>query len=744
MLVVFVRRSSSLCLALAFSLTLGAAPARRAVGATLVAQAAAPSSPSNPSLPPLPTEPSAAGINPNAPTALSADDQRVLDAREAWRRRDKGDRARLVALRDALVAARHPLAVWADYWELSARLDTARQDELDAFYTRWPGTYLEDRLRNDWLLILGARRDWVNFAREIPRFRMNDDREVACYALVLRQQRGEDVRDAARSAWMAQRDGDDGCWLLGRTLFDARVFGLDELWARARLAAENNRPRAARQSVQVVSDADATAVAELFDNPQRYLQRKADATTRGNAELTAMAVVRWSASDPAAAAAQMDERWQAPMQQLGSDTAAWAWSALAKNGAIKLMPEAEGWFQRALAATRGRTFDWNDDTLAWRVRAALRATDAGHWQRVQDAIEAMSPAEQREPAWQYWKARAITAQAAAQLSAVQASVVKTPAPASSNVSAAVAASSPADLQRLAAQQMLERLAGQLNFYGKLASDDLGRLQALPARPAPPTPDERSRMEQHAGLARGLALIALGLRNEGVREWNFALRDFSSDRELLAAAQLACDRQIWDRCINTSERTKVEIDMAQRFPTPYRTEVTEAARKAGLDPALVYGLIRQESRFIADVRSSVGAAGLMQLMPSTAKWTAKRIGLNYSGALITDRATNLELGTAYFKLLLDDFEGSAALAAAGYNAGPNRPRRWRDGPVLEVAAWAENIPFNETRDYVKKVLSNASYYAALLAGRTTATLKPRLGPAVGPRPPNDPPENKDLP
>jgi soluble lytic murein transglycosylase len=144
-------------------------------------------------------------------------------------------------------------------------------------------------------------------------------------------------------------------------------------------------------------------------------------------------------------------------------------------------------------------------------------------------------------------------------------------------------------------------------------------------------------------------------------------------------------------------------------------VIASAKEIGLDPAYVYGLIRQESRFIMDARSHVGASGLMQLMPGTARWTAKKIGLPYAQEQITDRNVNLRLGTTYLKLMLDDFEGSQAMAAAAYNAGPGRPRRWREGASIEPAIWAENIPFAETRDYVKKVLSNATVYSAMLAG-----------------------------
>jgi soluble lytic murein transglycosylase len=211
--------------------------------------------------------------------------------------------------------------------------------------------------------------------------------------------------------------------------------------------------------------------------------------------------------------------------------------------------------------------------------------------------------------------------------------------------------------------------------------------------------------------------------------------------LLAAAQLACDREVWDRCINTSDRTRAEIDIEQRFPMPFRKDVVARAGEVGLDPAYVYGLIRQESRFVMDARSGAGASGLMQIMPATARWTAKKIGLAYSAELLADRDMNLRLGMNYLKLVLDDFGSSQALAAAAYNAGPGRPRKWRDGPVLEPAIWAENVPFAETRDYVKKVLSNATYYAAQL-GMAAPSLKARLGRLIAPGGPN--PLDRELP
>ena len=642
-----------------------------------------------------------------------ASDALVLDAREALRRKEN---VRLAAAATALAQQNHPLAPWAAYWELFNRLPTSTQADLDAFYARWSGTYVEDRLRNDWLLELGKRRDWANFAVDFPRFRMNDDREVTCYALVVEHRAGKPVRDAALAAWLAQREPDDGCHLLATTLYDAKVFGAADVWRKARSAADQGRGRTAQKALAIVGAPAATAAGEAFDSPARFLARARGASERGDAELAAIALVRMAANDAAAAATQMEERWS---RQLPHEVAAWTWAAIAKRSAMDLSADAADHFQQAETRARRHRIDmpWPDDALAWKVRAALRAdAGKGRWKQVLAAIELMPEAEQADPAWTYWKARALTSVAREGL-----------------------AGEPLREQALA---LLGRIAGRLDFYGQLASEALGQSLLPPPRPAPLTPEERAAAAAHPGLQRALQLIGLGLRSEGVREWNFSLRGMD-DRQLLAAAQLACDREVWDRCINTSDRTRAEIDIEQRFPLPFRGDVEATARSVGLDPAYMYGLIRQESRFILDARSGVGASGLMQIMPATARWTAKKLGVDYKDALITDRDLNLRLGANYLKLVLDDFGGSAPMAAAAYNAGPGRPRKWREGPVLEPAVWAENIPFNETRDYVKKVLSNAVWYAARL-GAEAPSLKARLGGPVGPRSDAAAAVNRDLP
>ncbi len=296
--------------------------------------------------------------------------------------------------------------------------------------------------------------------------------------------------------------------------------------------------------------------------------------------------------------------------------------------------------------------------------------------------------------------------------------------------------------------LLAQVVHPLSFYGQLAQEALhGRAAPAITPPAPLTDQERQWALDQPGIDRALRLFALGLRSEAVREWNYTLRHSTpggfNDRQLLATADAACARAIWDRCINTSDRTQGVIDLSQRYPTPFRDEVVQAAREVGLPPSYMYGLIRQESRFIIAARSHVGASGLMQVMPRTAAWTARKLGLDYHPSRLTELDTNLRIGAGYLKLVLDDFQGTEALAAAAYNAGPSRPRRWRQGPTMEAAAWVEKVPLTETRDYVKKVLANAVVYAHLLHGHPLS-ITPRLGATIGPRQVDAPAEAGDLP
>jgi soluble lytic murein transglycosylase len=634
-------------------------------------------------------------------------DQTLLDMAQAYKGRDS---KRLSALLPGTQG--HPLEPWAAYWEARLRLDDFTAADMQAFTRRYPNTYQEDRLRNDWLLLLGQRRDWVTFADEYARYRMRDDREVRCYAALIEEISrgpnavGPSMVDEVRNTWFAQRDAEDGCTEAASQLLLDRKLKADDFWRKARLATEANRPRSAAKVVAVVSPESLPLLNELNDKPTKFLTSKVLAVSNTRREIIVLALTKLAVGDPDNAAVLMESKWSI---QLNAEERNWVWGVIGRQAAQKLQPNASEYYAKVT-----KDSDLTDEQLIWKVRSALRA---GQWKQVISAVAGMSPETQQDPAWVYWKARALQA----------------------NVKS--------DLDRVEPQQLFQSIAGVRGFYEQLALEEIGQKITVPPRPQPPTDEEKAAARANPSFRRALYAIQLGLRSEGVREWNYATnlhdRGGLTDRELLAAADLACQNQLWDRCINTSERTKSFIDFEQRFPTPHRQAVVKRTDEIGLDPAYVYGLIRQESRFIMDARSGVGASGLMQVMPATARWTAKKIGLSdFTVSQLNERDTNIAIGTGYLKLVLDDFDGSMPLAAAAYNAGPGRPRNWRNGPVVEAAIWAENVPFTETRNYVKLVLSNTTNYAALLTGQPQS-LKQRLG-MVGPRDMRQPEPYKDLP
>jgi soluble lytic murein transglycosylase len=634
--------------------------------------------------------------------AQNRGDEVLVEMQQAFRKKDAN---RLSAL---LPQARgHVLEPLAAYWDMRARLETASDADIQNFLNTYAGSYYEDRLRNDWLLQLGKRRDWATFTAEYPRYRMRDDREVRCYALATEAMNSKaDVADEALRLWYAQRDADDGCTYVVEHLHSGRQIQALDLWRKARIAMDANRPRAAQAAVDIEAPRLSLQVALIHADPAKYLDKRILAITRSRKELAVLALIRLANKDPDEAANWLSRRWA---MQLSAEERNWTWGVVGKQAAQKLQDNASSYFAKVQ-----KDSDLNDDLLAWKVRAALRQ---GQWPQVLSATEAMRPETRNDPAWIYWRARALLA------------------------------SGQSDAQRQEGQNLLRQIASVRGFYEQLALEDLGQAITVPERPVALTPQEKAAALLHPGLQRALYAIQIGLRSEGNREWNYHTHLFKpggmNDRELLAAADLACQRQVWDRCINTSERTRDIIDFDQRFPMPLRETVVRRAGEIRLDPAYVYGLIRQESRFVMDARSHVGASGLMQVMPATAKWTAKKIGLtSFTPDQITDREVNVAIGTGYLKLVLDDFEGSMPMATAAYNAGPNRPRNWRNGPVMDGAIWAENIPFQETRDYVKKVLSNTTNYAAILT-RQPQSLKAKLG-KVGPRTASIGDVNTDLP
>lgn len=645
--------------------------------------------------------PAAAAPKAHEPTA----DETFVALRDAARANEPARVADLAAK----LPANFDVPSYVEYYKLrvrifepggAPRLQTP-DAEIRAFLERWQGEAIADRLRNDWLLALGKQRNAELFEEQYPRFVLKDDTQVACYAQAFRLQRmlwDEHAQrmtapaSAAVRDWLASearplmRDArlyTDGCQWLIESLAAGGVFAANDLWLLVRTAYEQNVVAAGRRIARLLPAVDVAAVDQVAERGKTWLA-KADLETTGRRQIAVLALIRIARADPELAAdefTRIAERFPAADQ-------AWIWSKIGEIGARRTLAQAHGWFSRADAAQADADLD--DETLRWQVRTALRA---GDWSMVRRTIERLSTGALRDSAWTYWRARALRAED----------------------------------QREQADALLRSIAAEYSFYGRLAGEELGHSVVMPPRPPAVTPEELAPMRADAGLARALRFYALDLRFEGNREWNWRLRGMS-DRQLLAAAEFARSKEAFDRVINTAERTKVEHDFGLRFLTPFREVFARKSADAGLDGAWVYGLVRQESRFVMNARSGVGASGLMQVMPSTAKWVARRIGLaGYHEGRADDVETNVLLGTSYLRMVLDDLDGSLVLASAAYNAGPSRSRQWRSTLTrpVEGAIFVETIPFNETRDYVKKVLSNAVYYAALFEGRSQS-LKARLG------------------
>jgi len=605
--------------------------------------------------------------------AASLDDA-FLSARDAAR---SGDTRRLEQLLPRFQG--QLLEPYLRYWWLRARLERLDPAEIRAWLAANTDTPLSDYLRRDWLKQLGRSGQWETFSAELPAL-VNEDMETTCYALQARVRTDATALREARPLWFVARALPDSCDPLFDALVRSQQLSVEDVWTRVRLALEAGQAGLAGRVAAFLPKGqapDAGLLAAIAGNPAAHLtDARLELKSRAGREAAMFAVHRLARSSPQQAAAH----WTRLAPRFPEDERGYVWGMLGYFGAMRHDPAALEWFARASGMS--------DLQLAWKVRAALRAQ---RWPEVLAAIEAMTPKEAEDPAWRYWRARSLKV-----------------------------------LGREAeALALLKPLSAEYNFYGQLAQEDLGGKVQAPAPAYKPTEQDIAAIAARPGIRRALALFQLDVRLEAVREWLWAIRGLS-DRQLLAAAEVARRNSVYDRAINTAERTVFEHDFGLRYLAPYRDQLKAAARQLDLDEAWVNGLIRQESRFIADARSRVGASGLMQLMPATARWVAGKIGLkDWQWSQVTEVETNISLGTYYLRHVLDTLDGSPVLASAAYNAGPGRARAWRAGERMEAAIYAESIPFNETRDYVKRVMANSSYYAHNFS-QQAQSLRARIG------------------
>ncbi|UXY15171.1 lytic transglycosylase domain-containing protein [Chitiniphilus purpureus] len=599
--------------------------------------------------------------------------------RDAVRSRDL---ARLSALTEA--ASGDVLEMYPRYHLLSAQLPAAADESVQAFLQRYPNTPLAERLRGEWLAVLGKRGDWDRFIAQYDKLEAPTT-ELVCYAAQAGLARGKPAAaQPVKTLWAVGRAQSDACGPVFDWLFNTGQLGSDDVWLRIRDALARNNADFARQVAARVGnppELQAKSLTLASRDPVKALTGY-NVERRAGREAALYALSRLARTNPDAAAAWLENRsdgWPAEDRRYG-------WQQVAEAAAKQRHPQASRWFSQG-----GMPQQPHQTTArAWAIRAALRAYDTG---ALLERIDALPASEAADPAWRYWKAQALKAR-----------------------------------QRGAeAEALLAGVASNDDYYGLLAHGELQTplAAANQTQPYRPGDAEIAAMRARPGIARALALLDGGWRVEGVREWNWALRG-TSQPELVAAAHLAQRAGHYDRAIYAAEQAKTFAELALRYPQPFRGQIERQARQNGLDAAWVFGLIRQESRFVTNARSHVGAGGLMQLMPATAKWvSAKLDNGTFKQADVHQPESNLEMGAFYLRYILDRLQSHPVLATAGYNAGPGRARAWQDSAALDAAVYIETIPFDETRDYVKKVLANAHVYRYAYPG--APTLQERLTP-----------------
>ena len=630
-----------------------------------------------------------------ATTAYAASgDEEFLQARAAY---DKKNAIALSEYVEQLQKQNYILAPYADYWLMLLNLEEADNQTVTDFINHYSDYPFADRLRGEYLKKLAKQQDWENFASEVSHYQLEDS-AVACYAAESSAVLGDaSVLEGAKSLWMQPKEQAGNCANLYDRMQAAAVLSEDDIFERLRLALENNRIDLAKSIIKR-SKTFVTSQYQLIDraysSPSVVLNKKSiSLKTRLGRELNLLALSRLAKTNSQQALRAFNE----VADSLQPEERNYFYGRLAWYAAQRHEPEALQWFKRAeniepknetpSKETQAKEI-LGKEQLAWYARAALREKN---WDVLLTVTSKMPPDQAAEGAWRYWKARALKAKN----------------------------------QTLEANTLFAKLSTERHFYGWLAQEEFDDAISAPLYTHKVTEEEVAEIANIDAFQRVEALQRVDLRWEAKSEWAHASKDFD-DKQLLAAAEFAQRNKWYDLAIATADKTTETHDFALRYPTPYRNLIKDSAEDNAVDEAWVYGITRQESRFMHYAKSGVGAAGLMQLMPATAKWIASRAGVGgYHNGMIHELDTNIALGTYYMSYTKDLMSGQEVMATAAYNAGPSRAKKWMSATPLEGAIYAETIPFTETRLYVQKVMANAHLYAPRL-GLKSMPLKQRLG------------------
>ncbi len=602
--------------------------------------------------------------------AASLQQQRQLydEAKRALAKGDSGPyRRHASALRD------YPLEPYLAYDDLTARLKTASNDEVEKFLAEHGDLPQASWMKLRWLRLLAARGDWRPFvAHYDPKMNFTElDCLYGQYQLISGQK--EQGYATAEKLWLVGKSQHNACDALFERWEDEGQLTEALRWKRAKLAVENGNYGLAKFLVKSLPtlNAQGELLLDVAQKPQLLSQpERFSPATETMGDVVSIGLRRLARANPEQALGLLDS--YARRMSFSAEEKV----SIARQIGLTL---AKRFDPRALKVMAEYDPELRDDTVSeWRARLLLRM---GRWDDVYALTQRFPEELANTNRWRYWKARSLEL------------------------------AKPKDER---AAQLYQPVAGERDFYGFLSADRMQAPYKLNHQPLALDPKLVQKVRNTAGIRRAMEFHARGQIVDGRREWYHVSRLFSRD-ELVAQARLAYEMEWYFPAIRTISQAKYWDDLDIRFPMAHRSSLVNAAKAREIHPSWVFAITRQESAFMADARSHVGATGLMQLMPATAKETAKRFGIPLSSPQqVLNPNINIQLGAAYLSQIYGQFNGNRVLASAAYNAGPGRVRQWlKNADHLPFDVWVENIPFDETRQYVQNVLTYSVIYGQKL-------------------------------
>ena len=582
------------------------------------------------------------------------------------------------------------LGYYPEYWALNSNLAAQSSSQITSFAQRYPQSAMTEKLAADYVEEKVKQADFASAQPVLP-YVTNADQAESCAVAQVRAKSGDPLVFAEfKDVWLTTNSQPELCTGLGRMMLSSPLMTEQDrqqrVWGQLR-AGQSGQALATAQTLGI--NLSLAQLNQIQANPLNYLWSAPKASSVDHAYLI-FAMGRLADSDLNSVLFAVQRAAQGTPVQVQKAL----YRAVGYIGGTTVMKNN---FNREvlnyLDASYGLPFSSEEAEIY--ARQAIRFSA---WESLIRAIDAMSVTQKQEDRWQYWLARASEQRGDAS-------------------------------SKRAAQQIFKKLAEGDDYHNLLAKDQLGQKYSNLPNNVQPSNHDLQRLNQDIHFSRAFALRRVDAPENYInREWNWAVRQAylkHDDGLLLAAAKRATDMGWYDRAIYAADRTENKHNYAYRYAMPHQNYVVSHSRNAGVDPAWAYGLMRQESRFVTNARSHVGAGGLMQIMPDTAKLIARQMGESYNPAALTDMNTNIRYGTFYLSMIQSQLSNSPVLATAGYNAGPNRARRWQpDTQAIAADQYTESIPLTETRDYVKHVMTNATHYGVLL-GQGAQSLEKRM-------------------